>query len=77
MTISPDDPRLDGMKITIDDVRSANHCSRGIKNWFTEKGLDFRDFLKNGISAKDFLATRDGLAERVVRLKMDRENVEQ
>ena len=35
--------------------------------------LDFRSFLKQGISEEDFLATGDALAHRVVLLKKDRE----
>lgn len=65
---------LDGVRITIDDVRRGNHCARGIKAWFEGHGIDFRDFLKNGISADRFLATGDGLAERVVRLKLEAGN---
>jgi hypothetical protein len=70
-----DDPRIENLTITIDDVRVAGHCARGAKTWFDDYGLDFRDFLINGIAATKFLATGDGLAERIVRLKLDRDNV--
>lgn len=55
--------------VTITDVRAAGHCARGTKAWFEGHGLDFRSFLKNGISEEQFLATGDAYAIEVVRLK--------
>ncbi len=55
--------------ITITDCRRAGHCSRGIKNWFDERGLDFKKFLREGISVDEFLATNDGYANEIVRRK--------
>lgn len=61
------------MRITVNDIRAAGHCSRGIKNWFDAQGLDFRDFLKNGIAVEDFLASGDGQARQVVERKIARD----
>ena len=55
------------VRIRIDDVRAAGYCSSGAKRWFALHDLDFRDFLKNGISEKDFLATGDACAEHIVK----------
>lgn len=55
--------------ITITDVRAAGHCARGAKAWFEYYGLDFRDFLKNGIDDEVFLATGDAHAIEIVRRK--------
>lgn len=52
--------------LTITDIRRTGHCPQGIRRWFEEHGYDFRDFLKNGRSAKELLETGDGLAEQVV-----------
>jgi hypothetical protein len=52
--------------ITITDVRRAGYCASGAKRWFTDHGFDFRDVLKNGVSAEAMLATGDAMAERVV-----------
>lgn len=46
--------------ITITDLRRSGHCARGIKNWFEVQGLDFKDFLKNGIPAETLYNTGDG-----------------
>lgn len=53
-------------RITITDIRRCGHCPSGIRRWFESYDLDFRDFLKNGISEEDLLATGDGLAQQVV-----------
>ncbi len=60
------------MIITINDVRAAGHCVRGARDWFERHGLDFRDFLKSGISEEAFLASGDALAARVVEMKKAR-----
>lgn len=59
------------MIITIEDIRRAGHCVSGTRAWFSRQNLDFRDFLKNGISAEKFLATGCAYAERIVRMKVD------
>lgn len=60
-------------RVTIDDVRRAGHCARGAKAWFERHGLDFRAFLKDGIDEEEFLASGDALAERIVKMKRERE----
>ncbi|MGO8241348.1 hypothetical protein ACC806_34990 [Rhizobium ruizarguesonis] len=60
-------------RITITDVRDAGHCVRGAREWFDRHGLDFRAFLKDGISEEDFLATGDAIAGEVVKSKHQRE----
>lgn len=52
--------------VRIDDITRAGHCASGARRWFEAHGLDFRDFLKNGLAAETLLATGDALAVRVV-----------
>ena len=59
--------------ITINDVRASGHCARGARVWFEAHGLDFRDFLKNGIGEDKLLATGDAMAIEVVMRKRERE----
>jgi hypothetical protein len=59
-------------RITIDDVRQAGHCVAGARDWFGRHGLDFRDFIRNGITEERFLAAGDALAVEVVRAKRGR-----
>ncbi len=56
------------MTITIDDVR-RHFCTRGAKAWFERHGLDFRDFLANGVDAEVLLAVGDARARQVVDAK--------
>ncbi len=55
--------------ITIQDVRNARYCASGARTWFRSYGLDFRDFMENGITEERFLATGDAMAQRVVDMK--------
>lgn len=61
--------------IRIDDIRLAGFCVTGARRWFSEHNLDFRDFIKNGIPAKDFIAAGDQLALTVVERKKAREEL--
>jgi arsenate reductase-like glutaredoxin family protein len=60
------------MRITITDVRESGHCVKGAKQWFEQYDLDFRAFLKDGISEEEFLATGDGFAEDIVKRLKER-----
>lgn len=54
------------MIIRIDDIRKSGYCVKGAKQWFAAHGLDFKDFLKNGIDAETLCKAGDGLAQKVV-----------
>lgn len=41
-------------------------CARGIRVWFGRHGLDYSDFLKNGIDEEQLLKTGDPMAAAVV-----------
>lgn len=38
----------------------------GGREWFQQHGFEWRDFVRDGISADKLLATGDGFAQRVV-----------
>lgn len=52
--------------ITMAQIRAAGGCASGVRAFFTRYGLDFRDFMENGIEAGALLATGDALAVDVV-----------
>lgn len=60
------------LRITVTDVRRLGICAAGQKRWWNQHGLDFTDFLKNGILAQDLLAAGDAWAEKVVAAKLGR-----
>lgn len=71
MTVSTDD-----IIVTVADVKKAGICIYpGAKGWFADNGLDFRDFLKNGISATKMLAVGDAHGALVVARKIEREGI--
>ena len=43
------------MIVTIDDMRPAGVCKRA-RFWFDANGLDWRDFVRNGIESDRLLA---------------------
>ncbi|MCV2877618.1 hypothetical protein OE699_02030 [Sedimentimonas flavescens] len=46
------------MKITVDDFRRVGICPAA-RNWFARHGLDWRDFLRNGVELERLRATGD------------------
>lgn len=61
------------MRVTIDDIRKAGHCVKGAREWFARHGLDFRDFVRNGIDEETFLASGDAMAREIVERKRARD----
>ena len=48
------------------DLRAARICFGGARPWFRRHGLDWQDFVANGMPAETLEATGDALALRVV-----------
>lgn len=44
----------------------AGFCRGGARRWFDSHGLDWSDFVRNGIAAETLEATGDGFALAVV-----------
>lgn len=61
---------IEGVILTVDDLIPP-HCPWGLRHWWRMHDLDFADFLKNGISAADMLATGDEQARRAVERKLE------
>ena len=60
-------------KITIDDVRRAGFCARGIYGYAREKGwsrIQFQTFVKTGATEEELRSLGDqGLVDRVIETK--------
>jgi hypothetical protein len=54
------------MIITMRDIRRAKMCSLGARAFAKRHGLDWSEFLKNGIDSDKLLATGDAMARRIV-----------
>ena len=62
----------DPLIITMRDIRAAKQCSRGARAFFERHGLDWQDFLENGVPAEKLLETGDAMAERTVEVARGR-----
>lgn len=52
--------------VTVDHLRECGYCANGTRDFFERHGLDFKDFVKNGIDAQKLLDTQDILAIKLV-----------
>lgn len=60
------------MTITMSDVRAAQMCSRGAREFLQAHGVCWREFLEHGVSADFLLATGDTMARQVVEVARGR-----
>lgn len=56
------------VNVRMEDLRKLRYCSRGVRAFFSRHGLDYSDFLKNGISGRLLLESsgNDAMAKRAV-----------
>lgn len=54
-----------GVMVKMEHIRAAKMCSRGARSFFIRHGLDWSEFLKNGIPAEDLASTGDAMAIKV------------
>lgn len=61
--------------VTMQHAKILTYCSKGMKIWAEEHGLNYINFIKNGLDESVFLEIGDTLALRVVDLarKMEKE----
>lgn len=60
--------------ITITDVRRVV-CVDGARKWARDRGLDFRDFIRNGLPASQLYGRGDdAMIDRVISAKKEYEN---
>jgi len=55
--------------VTIADVRKAGYCVRGSREAARLRGIDFKDFLKNGIPVKKIEHMNDAMVQHILRVK--------
>jgi hypothetical protein len=55
-------------------LRKANFCMSGGRQWFSDHGLSWSDFLENGIPADTLEATGDEMALVVSKLAREEAN---
>lgn len=53
------------IKVTMRHVRKCKMCSRGARSFFERHGLDWTEFLKQGVPVEDLEQTGDAMAIQV------------
>lgn len=48
------------------DLLPAGMCVPGAKEFFKANGLDWRDFVRNGIEVEKLIAVNDAMANKVI-----------
>lgn len=48
--------------VTTEDLKAVRYCAGGTRRWFIVHGLNWSDFVFNGLDEEAFLATKDALA---------------
>lgn len=51
--------------IRVHHIRAAKLCGNGVRAWFRHQGVDYNDFLQNGMPIEQVEAMNDGFAEQV------------
>ena len=59
------------MKIYMSDLRKAKMCARGSRAFFLRHGLDWQDFLANGIDISKIENIDDAMVQQVVKAVKD------
>jgi hypothetical protein len=54
--------------VTRQDMITASQCSRGGREFFAKHGLDWSDFLKNGIDADVLRVIDDEMVRQVIKV---------
>lgn len=76
MTAKPVKPTtIDTMKtikITLQDAREVGGCKEGWKDFVESHGYNFKDVVKNGLTARQLLDTKDIRAEELVNYVLNR-----
>lgn len=56
------------VRVYLRHLRADKRCHSGCRTWFKAKGLDWSDFVTNGIDGQVFMDTGDANAIRIVRI---------
>lgn len=58
--------------VRMEDCRQLRYCARGVRELFARYGLDYSDFLQNGISAEKLLKASGNDAMAVAAVEVAR-----
>jgi hypothetical protein len=53
--------------VKLEHLRKLRYCSNGVRKFFAKYNLDYNNFLKHGIDAKELEKTNDGMALEAIK----------
>ena len=53
-------------RVTKEDLRPLGYCHNAARKWFADRGLDWADFIENGIEIEELERVGDHLSARVI-----------
>ncbi|MBV5305554.1 MAG: hypothetical protein J0652_02550 [Desulfobulbaceae bacterium] len=59
---------MEDCKVYHRHLRSLGYCNSGLRKWFAREGVDWQDFLDNGISCAWLRSKNNAMATRAVEL---------
>lgn len=62
------------MIVRVQHCQEMGYCMRRVRPWFATHGLDFVDFVNNGIDSEKLLATNDEFAKNIVAWVSEKES---
>jgi hypothetical protein len=54
------------VKVTMADARACKMCARGARAFFRRHGLDWSQFIREGVESDVLVSTGDAMAPKVV-----------
>lgn len=63
----------DEIVLTAADLKSYGYCVAGQRGWFQARGLDFRNFVRNGMKIGEAKLIEDAAMQECVRRKLGRD----
>jgi len=68
---------MNGLRVTINDVRSMGYCVRGARRFCLDHSGDWADFLQNGIEVSTLEGIDDAMVAKVVEIARARAAAEE
>ena len=76
MTGSVEVPEDEDFTVFVSDAFKGGHCMEGIRTWADTNGYDFRDMMKNGLSARELSQNGDAYSDRILKMAMRKREAE-
>ena len=54
-------------RIYLSDIRRMRYCHGGVRRWAAARGIDWNDFVKNGIEAARLEGIDDAMCRRLLK----------